>query len=185
MISNPYLTEFQTRPKDEYGFDYQIRTELTRKYSWAIPTHEALNIIKQYSPIIEIGAGTGYWAKMLEDIGCDILPIDTNPPTLGENLFGHKIEYTSIIKSGIDVIKLFPDCNIFLCWLYMDPTAFEVAKLLKVNRHLIYIGEGQCGCNANDDFFEYLSSNFTEVVSCGIPQWYGIHDSLTVYRKVK
>lgn len=38
---------------------------LIEKYSWAIPDNNTLNIIKEFSPLIELGAGNGYWARYL------------------------------------------------------------------------------------------------------------------------
>lgn len=35
---------------------------LMSKYSWAIPDDNSLNIIKEFSPLIELGAGNGYWS---------------------------------------------------------------------------------------------------------------------------
>lgn len=39
-------------------------------------TDEALDVIKQYSPLIEIGAGHGHWQKALEDKGADVVAFD-------------------------------------------------------------------------------------------------------------
>ncbi|KAF1322635.1 hypothetical protein FI667_g11059, partial [Globisporangium splendens] len=54
------------------------------KYSWAIPDERALRIIKHYGPsdgclcvqIVEMGAGSGYWSKLLELRGVDIVCYD-------------------------------------------------------------------------------------------------------------
>lgn len=49
----------------------------TKRYSWAIPNDFAIQTIKKLNrPILEIGAGTGYWAKLLADQGVDILAFD-------------------------------------------------------------------------------------------------------------
>lgn len=39
-------------------------------------TDEALDVIKQYSPLIEIGAGHGHWQRALEDKGADVVAFD-------------------------------------------------------------------------------------------------------------
>ena len=43
--------------------------DMKRKYSWSIPSPAAVNKIKEHLPIIEVGAGTGYWAHCLEKAG--------------------------------------------------------------------------------------------------------------------
>lgn len=179
-----YLEEFKKISKDFYS-QHNRREDLVRQYSWAIPTSKILSIIKRYSPIIEIGAGTGYWAKLLEDIGCDILPIDKNPPKTKHNTFVHKKEYTSVVEGDQETVKLFPDCNIFLCWPRMDNTAYLAATYLKVSNFLIYVGELEYGCTADRAFFEYIQSNFILVDNAIIPQWCEIQDTFLVYKKVK
>lgn len=36
---------------------------LVEKFAWAIPDNRSLRIIAEFSPIVEIGAGKGYWAR--------------------------------------------------------------------------------------------------------------------------
>jgi len=38
---------------------------LVEKYAWCCPDERALKILTQYAPLIEIGAGKGYWAGLL------------------------------------------------------------------------------------------------------------------------
>lgn len=39
-------------------------------------TDEALDVIKAYSPLVEIGAGHGHWQRALEDKGADVVAFD-------------------------------------------------------------------------------------------------------------
>lgn len=43
-----------------------FRKRYIQKYAHAIPTRAALNAIAPFAPIIESGAGTGYWAVAVE-----------------------------------------------------------------------------------------------------------------------
>nr|CCA14737.1 conserved hypothetical protein [Albugo laibachii Nc14] len=70
-VFNTDLNE-ETRRKHHNMLDVQI----AMKYAWAIPDERALKIIKSYGPIVEMGAGTGYWAKLLELRGVDIVCYD-------------------------------------------------------------------------------------------------------------
>lgn len=47
---------------------------------------------------------------------------------------------------------------------------------------VIYIGEGHGGCTANDAFFDALA-HWTVEREVELPQWWGVHDALTVYRR--
>ena len=54
------------------------RHDLTRQFSFAIPNEETLKEIIKYSPLIEIGAGNGYWAYLIDKFGGDIIAFDNN-----------------------------------------------------------------------------------------------------------
>ena len=73
-----------------------VGNSLVDKYSWAIPNDQALNIISQFSPIVEIGSGKGYWASLLRKMGVDILCYDLHIP--------HET-WTQVLKGGPKVIK--------------------------------------------------------------------------------
>ena len=54
-----------------------IGEPLIEKYSWAIPDKKAIHICKHFSPLIELGCGRGYWAKLLRDFdNTDIIAVD-------------------------------------------------------------------------------------------------------------
>ena len=55
-----------------------VGDKLVRKYAWAIPTEAVLATVAKYSPLIEIGDGTGYWAYLLAKLGADIICYDTH-----------------------------------------------------------------------------------------------------------
>ena len=76
-----------TRP--EYNADDQmqetlglaIRGSIAVPYmSWAVPSAEALEVIAQVSGgrVVEVGAGTGYWAWLLTRRGVDVVAVDND-----------------------------------------------------------------------------------------------------------
>jgi len=58
-----------------------VITPLNHVASFAIPSDAALEAVAAHTPLIECGAGTGYWAALLQQRGVDILPYDVRPPT--------------------------------------------------------------------------------------------------------
>ena len=48
------------------------------RFGWAIPDPTALCILSHFSPLIELGAGRGYWGHCLRSRGVDILCYDIN-----------------------------------------------------------------------------------------------------------
>ena len=62
-MENPYLDDFERLKKSgpnrlHYSM-FVLRKSLYEKYSFAIPSTEAIQKIAEYSPLIEIGAGRG------------------------------------------------------------------------------------------------------------------------------
>lgn len=102
-IDNPYWDQVVKIPHSRYAIqgepfspgsdgnlldgslpdDTPSRDMMVRKYSWAIPSPETLDLIVRHvgsREIVEIGAGTGYWAKMLSQLGVKVHAFDTFPP---------------------------------------------------------------------------------------------------------
>jgi hypothetical protein len=70
--------------------DVPTRVELSAKYSWAIPSPQTLRWILdrlEGRGIVEMGAGTGYWAQMLSLGGADVVAYDQAPPDQTPNWF--------------------------------------------------------------------------------------------------
>jgi hypothetical protein len=70
------------------------RDELVHLYSWAIPNEDALRAIAAHGPILEVGAGNGYWAQLLTERGVDVLAFDPVPFAEGHYA---EVESTSVI----------------------------------------------------------------------------------------
>jgi len=55
--------------------------------AFALPSESVLRAIAEASPhgVVEIGAGTGYWARLLHDRGVDVVAFDVAPPPSVDN----------------------------------------------------------------------------------------------------
>jgi len=192
-MNNPYLDEINelkekaksTQPvgfRSHYAAGMEIwqhRRELAKKYAWAIPDETAIHLIAELEPIVEIGAGTGYWAWLLRQCGVHIKPYDRKP---GKN---HWVEglWTGVIAGGPRNAKRYPDHALMLCWpLYDDRMAFECLSRYTGDT-VVYIGEGSGGCTGDDKFHAMLYERFAEVKQHDIPKWWGLHDSLEIWRR--
>jgi hypothetical protein len=55
---------------------------LQRMFACAIPSERALQAIVALNlPLLEVGAGSGYWARLLRARGVDVLAFDLHPPS--------------------------------------------------------------------------------------------------------
>jgi|SRR5579859_160419 len=195
------------------GVDEQ-RERLVRQYAWAIPDPATLQFVAEHAhgPVVEMGSGTGYWSWQLEQLGIHVTPYDIAPPDKVFNRFhappcvsiqdpqvlrevrdellaGKQPHILSKIWNVVyqgtpEVLARYPDRTLFLCWPpYGGSMATECLEHYKGDR-LIYIGEGQGGCNADDNFFAALEKDWEEVASHRPIQWEAIHDWVTVYDRI-
>lgn len=157
---------------------FKLRDECMKKYAWAIPTELIIKTIAFCSPIIEIGAGTGYWAKLIAERGAEVVAFDDCSSHYTEKDYGthYKVEW------GSDkMIRHYPNHTLFLCWPPMTDMALECAQQYKGDT-ILYVGEYKA-CNANDAFFDYMSKNFEVRATMNMPQWGGLHDDFTIYTR--
>lgn len=56
--------------------DYRI----IARYAEAIPTTAVIRRLAALGPIIEVGAGGGYWARLIQDVGGDMIATDAATP---------------------------------------------------------------------------------------------------------
>lgn len=162
-----------------------FRSLFVPKYSWSIPTQEAIQEIVSCGPVIEIGAGSGYWAHLVQKAGGDIVPFDK---FLGEdNEYGHRETWTDVLEGGNEVISLYPDHALFLSWpSYDEDWGAETLETYIENggKTLIYVGESMGGCCANGRFFELINQHFRLKKKIELPQWYGIYDNMYIYERI-
>lgn len=108
-------------------------------------TDEALEIIAEYAPIVEIGAGGGQWAKALELIGVDIVAYDVCPRGLNVLMGDHK---KASEHDGTMLAVWPPDGSIIQQWIDVKPwkhiiiigsqarlrysTSYQIVKIVKL-----------------------------------------------------
>lgn len=164
--------------------DFAVRDDLCRRFSWACPNAEALELIAAQGPIIEIGAGAGYWAHLLRSrYHVNILAYDHKPPSKGKSHY-HKgcSAWTGVVYGRPVKTKKHPDRALFLCWPPMYSTMAEDALKHYKGDTVIHVGE-QGGCTGTPEFEETLWDEWEEVKTVHIPQWRGIHDYLILYKR--
>jgi len=198
QLSNPYLDEYNIvndRDKLLFGCDFDNisswylrswteRQRLTALYAWAVPDTKAILTLANYSSLIEIGAGTGYWAGLIKQAGGDIVCYDSIPPkeNCGNN-WRHTKTYFEVNEGGPHKLLEHPDRTLFLCWApYDQPMAIDCMRNYRGNI-LCWVGEGHGGCTGDEAFWEYVDEFFVEKTKVKIPQWDGIHDFLVVYER--
>lgn len=149
-------------------------------YAFAIPNAEALVMLAKLSPVVEIGAGNGFWAACAKEAGAEIFPYDDMswPIAQGE-------KYCEVFDGGPESVMKHPDATLFLCWppYCTDMAAKCVEHFLAGNgKTLVHVGENG-GCTGDDQFFKLLDTHFEKIARIDIPRWGGINDRMYVYER--
>ncbi len=202
-IDNPYLraflapiTEAEVSALGDWGNEGLAantrRDRLAAEYAWAIPTEGVVRKLAELSPICDLGCGTGYWAKLLRDVGAEVLAVDLNPPLEGDNHWHHQEvgilrrptslqHFVDIVKGDAATFDVPSEHTLMLCWPpWGDPMAARALARYRGAR-VIYIGESAKGCTGDDAFHAMLDKQWDLVARHEIPQWNGLHDDVRVY----
>lgn len=159
------------------------RDWFAKRYGFAVPDIKAVEAIIAHGPVLEVGAGTGYWSRILSRHDVAVVSTDIASGVTG---FGQQIGawHPVTTQPADEAIRDHPGWTVLMVWpSYDDPWAFEAAKVMKSGAVLAYVGEGHGGCTATDSFHDYLDRRFDELAAVYIPTFLGMHDSLHVYRK--
>lgn len=184
-LPNPYLDEWaEAQPLARSLVPWpttDVRTRLVTGYSWAVPNEAALAAIIAASPrgVVEIGAGTGYWAGLLRARGARVMAYDQAPHVNSQA----QAAWSEVLVGGPEMAAHHSDLALMLCWPpYAAPMAAEALRAYRGDT-LIWIGEGDGGCTGDDEAWRIIAAEWREDHEVRIPQWPHIHDSLTVYRR--
>jgi hypothetical protein len=159
------------------------RRELASRFSWAIPTEAALWLAGDHGPLLEVGAGTGYWAALLRDRGIDVQATDAEPA--GNTYHRDGRSWTEVTRSvAVDAVKAWPDRTLLICWPPPDDdTAGYAAVRAYTGDTVLYVGGGADGPTGTARLHRELDLNWTVTDELALPSWPGIPDRLTVWRR--
>jgi len=166
--------------------DKETINHYQQMFSMSVLSIEALDIIKLYSPIIEIGGGSGYDAFLLNVLGTDIISFD-------KNLYEIR-QYFYPVQEGTcsKIEEKGKNRNLMLIWPAKEVIFTAVKNFVESSdaKYFIYIMTQErrdciiedCDCK---EFTEYLDAHFNKIKSLDIPHWKdGNRNALTIYEKL-
>jgi hypothetical protein len=158
---------------------------LTKRYAWAIPSPGDilwLTRILRGRSLVEIGAGSGYWAWQATQAGIDVIAYE--PTSSSTNTYTDGTEYSTILRDGHTAVRHHPDRALLLCWPSRGAPWATDALHAYAGDLLIYIGQGQGGHCADDDFFWLLARKWTPIgTSAHHITWRHTHSAMTAYSR--
>jgi hypothetical protein len=163
------------------------RRELASLFSWGVPNSRALDVLAAHAPLVECGAGMGYWSALLRSRGVDVLAYDIAPPAGEAANEYHRFArspWTSIEHAdSMRAARRHGDRTLVLCWPPYDDDRASYAVLRAYHGDtLIYIGEPE-GATGSVRFHRELTLNWSATDEVRLPNWPRLRDSLTVYRR--
>lgn len=138
---------------------------LAQRYAYVCPSDSTLAMLAALGPLVEVGAGTGYWAHKLRSTGADIVAYD-QAPTDGDraNRYHPRTSpWTPVEQGDQAVLSGHPDRSLFLCW---PPLFSSLGDCLTYYRGdtVAYIGDGGCRTARLD----HLNESFTKVAAAPV-----------------
>ncbi len=164
------------------------RRELAALFSWAVPNTRALEVLAAHAPLVECGAGMGYWAALLRARGVDIVAYDSAPPgrRRRKNLYhGSREPWTHVVRAtSVAAARRHRDRTLVLCWPpYDDDNASYAVLRAYRGDTIVYIGEPDEGATGSVRFRRDLTLNWTLAQAVPLPRWPRLRDTLMVYRR--
>lgn len=206
--TNPYLEAFQEvdavrcyneaiksggifQGEDHWHWQSQadaVRGPLWRRFAYAVPNGEALEALAAHGPILEIGAGSGYWASLLRLGGVEVLAYDKY--ALGANAAGVATNeyfnadakpFTHIERGSDNVVRKHPGHTLFLCCPPPgEPLALNCLNQFRGKRVAVIGDVSYC---ATMEFFQKLHNDWEFEEEVPLPRFPNYDDSLTIFRR--
>ncbi|MFC9964907.1 hypothetical protein ACFVH4_11755 [Nocardia ignorata] len=151
-------------------------TVLQAAYAYAIPSPETLAWMREFSggrTILELGAGRGYWAAQLANLGVSVAAYDSEPPQTAPNpsfptAEGQRAVWFPVGDLAEYASAALAESVLFLCWPpgWGSPMASSALAEFAAagGSRVVYVGEPQGGKTGDAAFFELLASRW-ELVS--------------------
>ena len=158
--------------------DPAAEASVLRAYGFAVPTAAALDEIVRRSPggVIEVGAGTGYWAACVADRGVDVVAVDLHPPPDPSNRWFAGVEpWFPVGRGDEQAVVEHAGRSLLLVWPTRDETWAADALALHHGaggRCVLYVGQPPGG-RTGDAAFHALTGATDRCIACT----YGVVDT--------
>lgn len=161
------------------------RPVFTTHVSWAVPSPaaiEALVAVTGEGRLLEVGAGLGFWSRLLRDQGVQVIATDSFSTHQRE---AARAPWTAVLREeAVEAVHHHPADVLLLCW--PPPKGSMATDALRAfrGRVVAYVGErGPHRVTGESTFFEALADGWIETSTVQIPNWPGFSDALTFYAR--
>lgn len=180
---NPKAMSGYRLAAEEWSHERWVRENYICRFGFAIPTAAVIKKLKSLGPYVETGAGSGYWSYELKQAGVDVIATDMNPA----NTKYTKEEWKSYLQiekiSGFDAVQKYPSRTLLTVWPEYNQRWTSDMLVAYTGSMVVYVGEGEGGCTADDEFHCHLAKYFNCLREIRIPQFMGLHDRVFIYKR--
>lgn len=181
-----YLAHYLARTSTHEGatgFGSDI-TPLINAYSQAIPTPEALHAVATLTPLVEVGAGNGYWARLLADLGADVIATDCEYPEVNGWLSGARPWIAVEVIDAVEAVRRYRGRNLFACWP-PRPNGYMTDVLAEYSGdQFALVTDGPIHSEYGEDpLYGALDQDWDCVGETDLPHWPYRFDCLRIWRR--
>ncbi|MBX9771761.1 MAG: hypothetical protein K2X29_10335 [Candidatus Obscuribacterales bacterium] len=165
-------------------------TVTREQFAYSVLSPEMLLRIAALSPLVELGAGNGYIAWLLQQMSVDIVPLDAFPVEEGKNWFFNTRfglpaaggQSWTVIEKGLPKdLSSHSERTLLLCWPPRNNMASEALNYYSGRKVAVISVRGCCASSA---FYRKLNRNWTLEYSIGTGSWKHCHSEvLEVYSR--
>jgi hypothetical protein len=159
------------------------RKAFVRAWGYAIPCREAVVALRKLGPLLEIGAGSGYWSAMLRAAGHDAIATDL---ATGTSAYGTLVgeHYDVECLGAVEAIERRPGRDLFCSWPGAgEAWATEAVSRVAAGRSIALILDDRPEMTGDAALRAFLAAECEVIESVTLPQFPGVCDRLVVYRR--
>ena len=168
------------------GWEPVDETDVLRVYPEYVPTDTAIETLCEYGPLLEVGAGNGYWAHTVNENGGNCLPTDLSPEAVSTTEFPATVTYdgteyeTKVWADvreydGVAAVQDYPDRTVVMCHPSGATRWSEDVLAAITDQPFIFIGEWFPGADATPMFFKRLADDWELVETFPVYDWASMH----------
>lgn len=162
------------------------RNRFTTTYAWAIPTPGDVAWIAsllQGRGVVEVGAGTGYWAWQLQQAGVDVVAYEPLAPDVNHYVSVAE-PYVPLLQGDATAAAGHGDRALLMSWPDWGGSWPEDALRAYPGDLVIYAGEGDGGACGDAGFFKLLAEEWELIGDSPHHRtWWGVNCRLAAYRR--
>jgi hypothetical protein len=155
----------------------EISMNLIQQFSWVVPTDEVIEKIARHKSIIEMGAGRGYWAKLISFFKPeppkirDVYSVIIDPMIESYDLYPQHNCFYPVMQGGPEKLREYRDnWALFICSpQYRSDMVLNCLKYFRGNNFL-YVGDTNFSMNL-PSIEQELKENWRQVDEIYLPNW--------------